>query len=181
MDRYVFRDGQTVPDLERDQAQQAADIPVESQSLSRTSTRQSWNTLQKISSRTSTAASTESSSLNTPTSSKSTLNASTDSHVLAEADHDEKGAAQENHGEVEVRDLGWNEHPKDVPYPLVGGLPNEELWLLVRRFNKVDYISPIRRHGGCMTMTGADNRCLANVSRKSHQGEAVGRSGSKHR
>lgn len=65
------------------------------------------------------------------------MNASTDSHALAEADHDVKGAAQLNHSETEVKDLGWNEHPNDVPTPLVGGLPNEELWMLVRRFNKV--------------------------------------------
>jgi hypothetical protein len=61
----------------------------------------------------------------------------TDSHVLANANHEEKGAAQLNHGHTEVKDLGWNEHPTDVPVPLVGGLPNEELWTLVRRFNKV--------------------------------------------
>lgn len=60
----------------------------------------------------------------------------TDSHALANADHEEKGAAQIDHGQTEVRDLGWNEEPVDVPTPLVGGLPNEELWTLVRRFNK---------------------------------------------
>jgi hypothetical protein len=63
----------------------------------------------------------------------------TDSHVLAHMDHEEKGVAQMDHGQTEVRDLGWNEHPTDVPVPLVGGLPNEELWTLVRRFNKVRY------------------------------------------
>ena len=82
------------------------------------------------------ASSSESSAQNTPSSSKSTLNASTDSHALAEADHEEKGAAQLDHQAVEVKDLGWNEHHKTVP-PLVGGLPNDELWLLIRRFNKV--------------------------------------------
>ncbi|KAI9651309.1 hypothetical protein NHQ30_001347 [Ciborinia camelliae] len=64
----------------------------------------------------------------------------TDSHALAVADHEEKGAAQLDHGTVEVRDLGWNDHTDDdVPSPLVGGLPNEELWTLVRRFNKQMY------------------------------------------
>ena len=48
------------------------------------------------------------------------------------------GAAQIDHGHAEVKDLGWNDHPSDVPAPLVGGLPNEELWTLIRRFNKVD-------------------------------------------
>jgi hypothetical protein len=47
-----------------------------------------------------------------------------------------KGAAQMAHGE-EVVDLGWNEPKELVAKPLVGGLGNEDLWLLVRRFNKV--------------------------------------------
>ena len=34
-------------------------------------------------------------------------------------------------------DLGWNEPKEAVAKPLVGGLSNEDLWLLVRRFNKV--------------------------------------------
>ncbi|TVY26752.1 hypothetical protein LHYA1_G004408 [Lachnellula hyalina] len=63
----------------------------------------------------------------------------TESHALANADHEEKGAAQINHGQTEVRDLGWNEEAVDLPTPLVGGLPNEELWTLVRRFNKQMY------------------------------------------
>lgn len=47
------------------------------------------------------------------------------------------GLAQLNHGQTEVRDLGWNEDPSEIPQPLVGGLGNEELWTLLRRFNKV--------------------------------------------
>lgn len=65
------------------------------------------------------------------------------SHALATDDHDEKGLAQQDHNE-EVMDLGWNEKKQDIPTPLVGGLDNEELWLLVRRFNKV--IMPFARH-----------------------------------
>jgi hypothetical protein len=61
----------------------------------------------------------------------------TESHELANADHEEKGAAQLDHGQTEVRDLGWNESPTEVPNPVVGGLGNEELWTLIRRFNKV--------------------------------------------
>jgi hypothetical protein len=67
--------------------------------------------------------------------------APTDSHALAmeaaKATHPaDAGAAQVPHDQ-EVVDLGWNE-PKDaVAAPLVGGLSNEDLWLLVRRFNKV--------------------------------------------
>ncbi|KAM3065561.1 hypothetical protein ACMFMF_011045 [Clarireedia jacksonii] len=63
----------------------------------------------------------------------------TESHALAVADHEEKGAAQFNHGSTEVRDLGWNEDAEDAPTPLVGGLSNEELWTLIRRFNKQIY------------------------------------------
>ena len=64
--------------------------------------------------------------------------APTESHLLAVADHDEKGAAQEDHSEPEVKDLGWHDPAKALPKPLVAGLSNEDLWLLIRRFNKVD-------------------------------------------
>ncbi|PBP28867.1 hypothetical protein BUE80_DR000130 [Diplocarpon rosae] len=63
----------------------------------------------------------------------------TESHELANADHEEKGAAQIVLEHSEVTDLGWNDNPSDIPTPLVGGLPNEELWTLVRRFNKQMY------------------------------------------
>ncbi|OCL03011.1 hypothetical protein AOQ84DRAFT_326592 [Glonium stellatum] len=62
----------------------------------------------------------------------------TESHALALADHEEKGAAQNEH-DAEVVDLGWNEPEEVIPKPLVGGLPNEELWILIRRFNKQMY------------------------------------------
>jgi hypothetical protein len=65
-----------------------------------------------------------------------------DSHALAAADHEEKGAAQIEHLEPEVKDLGWDKVAEHVPAPLVGGLPNEELWILVRRFNHVLTPSP---------------------------------------
>ena len=64
-------------------------------------------------------------------------NAPTDSHALATQEHEQKGAAQQNHEEPEVKDLGWNKDPEHIPAPLVVGLPNEELWVLVRRFNHV--------------------------------------------
>lgn len=73
------------------------------------------------------------------------------SHELATADYEEKGAAQIEHGHTEVRDLGWNDHPSDVPTPLVGGLPNEELWTLIRRFNKVGEVT-----GNLRSMGNAD-------------------------
>ena len=61
----------------------------------------------------------------------------TASHALATADV-VGGVVSKNHGQ-EVRDLGWNEPKEQIPAPLVGGMENEELWVLVRRFNKVSY------------------------------------------
>lgn len=62
----------------------------------------------------------------------------TASHALATAEtaEDEKGLVQEDH-DLEVKDLGWNKPKQKIPSPLVGGIENEELWLLIRRFNKV--------------------------------------------
>jgi uncharacterized protein DUF3292 len=60
----------------------------------------------------------------------------TKSHALAMVEPEEKGAAQVEHDE-EVVDLGWNEDPKHIARPLVGGMSNEDLWIFVRRFNKV--------------------------------------------
>ncbi|KJY00519.1 hypothetical protein TI39_contig323g00052 [Zymoseptoria brevis] len=68
----------------------------------------------------------------------SLTDAPTVSHALALEDHDQKGAAQDDH-DMEVKDLGWQDHVKDLPKPLVGGLPNDELWILLRRFNKQMY------------------------------------------
>lgn len=70
--------------------------------------------------------------------SRSLTDEPTASHALAMADHEVKGAAQESH-DSEVKDLGWQDHVKDIPVPLVGKLPNEELWILIRRFNKQMY------------------------------------------
>lgn len=68
----------------------------------------------------------------------------TDSHALAVANHDEKGHAQQQpkqrDQETEVKDLGWNESKEKIPSPLVGGISNEDLWVLVRRFNKVSFL-----------------------------------------
>lgn len=56
-----------------------------------------------------------------------------DSHALASENHEEKGAVQEVErftGDNLVRDLGWN---RDTSRQLIGGLDNEELWMLIRR------------------------------------------------
>lgn len=58
------------------------------------------------------------------------------SHALATEDHDDKGLVQQDHDE-EVLNLGWNQKKHEIAEPLVGGMDNEELWLLVRRFDKV--------------------------------------------
>ncbi|KAF2019628.1 hypothetical protein BU24DRAFT_365220 [Aaosphaeria arxii CBS 175.79] len=62
----------------------------------------------------------------------------TESHALAMQEPEIKGAAQVDH-EEEVVNLGWNEPKEAVSNPLVGGISNEDLWLLVRRFNKQMY------------------------------------------
>lgn len=59
------------------------------------------------------------------------------SHQLAVSQQDILGAAQ-NAGKKEpdrITNLGWQANAVGVD-TLVGGLPNEELWTLVRRFNK---------------------------------------------
>ncbi|KAF3227119.1 hypothetical protein TWF106_010607 [Orbilia oligospora] len=66
-------------------------------------------------------------------------NAPSDSHALAAADQDVKGAAQFDHDHKEVKDLGWNDPTDQIPKPLVGGLSNDDLWTLIRRFNKQIY------------------------------------------
>lgn len=73
--------------------------------------------------------------------------APTESHAIAAAPVEEH---PESHGAIhevsaaaagtdgdEIKDLGWNKKPEAVPSPLIGGLDNEQLWTLVRRFNKV--------------------------------------------
>src|SRR3984957_9277346 len=59
-----------------------------------------------------------------------------ESHALATENHELKGAAQEAGKEAYITDLGWQANVEGLA-TLVGGLPNEELWTLVRRFNKV--------------------------------------------
>ncbi|OBR03333.1 hypothetical protein CH63R_12460 [Colletotrichum higginsianum IMI 349063] len=66
----------------------------------------------------------------------------TDSHHLAdmaakEKPLEEKGHAELDHADVEVKNLGWNNPPSKVSQPMIGGLTNEDLWILVRRFDKL--------------------------------------------
>jgi hypothetical protein len=103
-------------------------------------------------------------------SSNTLLDAPTDSHALAleaaKTVHPaEAGAAQVQH-EQEVVDLGWNEPKEHVAQPLVGGLSNEDLWLLVRRFNKVrSYLGWTSR-----TQLNMDSKCtMSKRSRRRRQ------------
>lgn len=121
MPGYVFKDGGPIPDSDlKDPGKQEVGVSANMEPAARTSTSNSSN-------------------VNTPTSSVSASNATSDSHALANADHEIRGAVQRDYQEGEVRDMGWNQHPKEVPKELVGGLSNEELWTLVRRFNKQMY------------------------------------------
>ncbi len=121
MSGYVFKDGGPIPDSDlKDQTPGEVGAQANTESATRTST-------------------STSSIMNTPTSSTSTSGVPSESHALATADHDVQGAVQQGLQEGEVRDMGWGNNAKDVPTPLVGGLPNEELWTLVRRFNKQMY------------------------------------------
>ena len=61
-----------------------------------------------------------------------------DSHKLATENHELKGAAQEAGKEDNITNLGWQANAVGVDQ-LVGGLRNEELWTLVRRFNKASH------------------------------------------
>ena len=129
MPGYVFKDGGPIPDSELKDPQhqlnhQPGATPVMETKETATTTSPSNSVA---------------STMVTPTSSASASNAPSESHALAAGEHEEVGHVQKGHEEGEVRDMGWNDHPKDVPQPLVGGLPNEELWTLVRRFNKQMY------------------------------------------
>lgn len=65
----------------------------------------------------------------------------TASHALAVESNKLKGNVQGDGGpgfdKDDVANLGWNEPQRNIPAPLVGGIGNEELWVLIRRFNKV--------------------------------------------
>lgn len=45
---------------------------------------------------------------------------------------------EERPSEPGLQDLGWSEDPK-IPQPVIHGMRNEDMWVLVRRFNKQTY------------------------------------------
>ena len=57
------------------------------------------------------------------------------SHVLATQNHEITGAAQEAGKDDGITNLGWQKNAKGVD-TLVGGMDNDDLWMLIRRFNK---------------------------------------------
>lgn len=127
---YVFRDGGAIPDDELDEAakQQGSQLPGEAHASNLHQGQQQDKSIAQ-------GASSPDRLSNHQTKLSSLAGETTDSHALAAADHEEKGAAQEEHFETEVKDLGWGDNKAGKP--LVGGIENEELWMLVRRFDKV--------------------------------------------
>lgn len=121
---YVFKDGGPIPDSDLKEPRKVDDLGV------------ACDKLQETISRASTSTSSTAAAINTPTTGDGSEPPS-DSHALATADHDVVGAVQKNQTHGEVRDMGFQTSP--IPKELVGGLENEELWTLVRRFNKQMY------------------------------------------
>lgn len=62
----------------------------------------------------------------------------TDSHVLSQIEPDEKGLTQQAGDSTDVTDLGWRSPADTIEEPLIAGLLNEDLWMLIRRFDKVN-------------------------------------------
>jgi len=62
---------------------------------------------------------------------------SPDSHRIAQKTTAVKGAVQIDAPNSFVRDIGWHKATAEIPDPLIGELPNGELFSLIRRFNKV--------------------------------------------
>jgi hypothetical protein len=69
---------------------------------------------------------------------KSELNAPTDSHALAHAEVEETSLIHTSPDDEATTDIGWQQQPHEFDEPIIGGIPNEDLWMLIRRFNKVD-------------------------------------------
>lgn len=61
----------------------------------------------------------------------------TESHVLSQVEQDEKGLSQKAGDTAEITNIGWGESPDAIEEPLVAGISNEDLWMLIRRFDKV--------------------------------------------
>jgi hypothetical protein len=75
----------------------------------------------------------------------------TDSHVLAQVEQDEKGLSQKTDS-TEVTDIGWSTPVDHIEEPIIAGLSNDDLWMLIRRF---DQASSSKKHsdGGFFKLT----------------------------
>lgn len=63
----------------------------------------------------------------------------TDSHELAQ-NHEGSGAAEVEQDGHKVKDLGWDKEPEEI-LSLFSDYTNDELWILIRRFNQVIPVS----------------------------------------
>lgn len=63
------------------------------------------------------------------------------SHILA-SQHQDQGAVQQAGKEAFTSNLGWQKNAKGVD-TLVEGLENDDLWMLIRRFNKACFLFPV--------------------------------------
>ncbi|KAG9240270.1 hypothetical protein BJ878DRAFT_304250 [Calycina marina] len=66
---------------------------------------------------------------------------SADSHELVMREAKVKGAVQQTGNDdlldrSSIRNLGWHKPTANIPDPLIGEIPNGQLWALIRRFNK---------------------------------------------
>jgi len=62
--------------------------------------------------------------------------APTDSHAISQVVPDEKGLIQKAAASHEVSDIGWEHGPDEIGEQIVPGLANDDLWMLLRRFDK---------------------------------------------
>lgn len=61
----------------------------------------------------------------------------TNSHAISQAVSDEEGLVQKAGASQEVSDIGWEHGPGEIGEQIVPGLANDDLWMLLRRFDKV--------------------------------------------
>jgi len=93
----------------------------------------------------------------------------TDSHVLSQVEQDEKGLSQKTGETEEITNIGWGESPDVIEEPFVAGISNEDLWMLIRRFDKVCNYDLRGIHADCKnphhSKSTGSKRCLMLHSR----------------
>ena len=74
----------------------------------------------------------------------------TDSHILSQTNSDDDGLVSKAANENETLDIGWGTlAPDDLNERIVAGISNEDLWMLIRRFNKVATFPALHRREKC--------------------------------